>query len=186
MYTVVDIETTGLSAGYHQITEIAAVRLRRGEVVESFETLVNPGVRIPSFITKLTGIDNVMVRDAPSIREVLPLFSDFVGKDVFVAHNATFDYGFLDHNMKKHGHSFTVPRLCTKKLANRLFPDLERKRLSDLCLHLGVENSRAHRAMADVRATAAVFRQMLGILHTRGVSEVEDVLKFEKSARRVI
>ncbi len=187
MYTVVDIETTGLSARYHYITEIAAARIRQGEVVESFETLVNPEVRMPSFITKLTGIDNEMVKNAPTIKEVLPSFANFVGSDVFVAHNATFDYGFLEHMMRKHGHSFSVPKLCTKKLANRLFPELPHKRLSDLCLHLGVENHRAHRAMGDVQATAVVFNAMLGILQSRGISDVNDVLKFEKSnVRKVI
>src|SRR3989338_1916169 len=149
MYTVVDIETTGLSRSYHQITEIAALRMRNGRVVDSFESLVNPGVHIPSFITRLTGINNEMVRDAPRIERVLPGFVDFLGKDVFVAHNATFDYGFLEHNARRCGRELGNARLCTRKLAHRLFPDLERKRLVDLCSHLDVANLRAHRATGD-------------------------------------
>ncbi len=184
MYTVVDIETTGLSKNYHQITEIAAARVRNGRIVESFESLVNPQVRIPHFITKLTGISDAMVKDAPTISRVMPSFIDFVSEDVFVAHNATFDYGFLEHNARLHGHKLENERLCTRKLANRLFPELPRKRLGDLCGHLNITNVRAHRAMGDVQATALVFNEMLGILQSRGISEVSSVLKFEKSGRK--
>ena len=183
MYTVIDIETTGLSKNYHQITEIAAAKIRNGKMVECYETLVNPKVRIPSFITRLTGIDNEMVKNSPFINQVLPSFVDFLGDDVFVAHNATFDYGFLEHNLKvHHNHQFINPRLCIRKLANRLFPELSRKRLNDLCEHLNIKNVQAHRAMGDVKATAEVFSTMLNILQEKGISEVKDVLKFEKSS----
>ncbi len=181
MYTVVDIETTGLSKNYHQITEIAAVKVRGGKVTDSFETLVNPQTRIPSFISKLTGINDSMVRNAPVISKVVPSFVDFLGSDVFVAHNATFDFGFLEHNARRLGSSLVNPRLCTKKLATRMFPELAHKRLSDLCSHLNVTHTHAHRAMGDVTATALAFNQMLDILHSRGVSEVADVLKFERA-----
>lgn len=79
MYTVIDIETTGLSKNYHQITEIAAAKIRAGKIVEQYQTLVNPHVRIPRFITNLTGIDNMMVKNAPVIKQVLPSFVDFLG-----------------------------------------------------------------------------------------------------------
>ncbi len=185
MYTVIDIETTGLSKNYHQITEIAAAKVRKGEIVDSFQTLVNPKVRIPAFITSFTGITNAMVRDAPTVETVLPLFKDFLGNDVFVAHNATFDYGFLEHNLRvHHGHQLENPKLCTRKLANRLLPELERKRLSDLCAYFNVRNIQEHRAMGDVKATVAVFNSMLDILQTKGISEVPDVLKFERKPRK--
>jgi len=77
MYTVIDIETTGLSKGYHQITEIAAAKIRSGEIVDSYQTLINPKVSIPHFITGLTGITNEMVKDSPTIDKVLPTFVDF-------------------------------------------------------------------------------------------------------------
>ena len=182
MYTVVDIETTGLSKHMHQITEIAAARVRNGEIVEQYETLVNPEVRIPSFITKLTGISDAMVKNAPTISKVLPEFVNFVGRDVFVAHNATFDYGFLEHNARVQGHRLENERLCTRKLANRLFPELPRKRLGDLCSHLNIRNVQAHRAMGDVQATALVFNEMLAILQSRGISEMSSVLKFERTS----
>ncbi|MEA2037193.1 MAG: 3'-5' exonuclease, partial [Nanoarchaeota archaeon] len=137
VFTVIDIETTGLSKNYHKITEIAAARIRKGKLVKSYQTLINPKVRIPSFITRLTGIDNELVKDAPTIKEALPSFIKFLGNDIFVAHNATFDYGFLEHNLKTYrNYTLDNKRLCTRKLANRLFPDLPRKRLGDICEHL--------------------------------------------------
>ena len=180
MYTVVDIETTGLSKQYHHITEIAAVKIRQGRIVDSYETLINPQVRIPTFITHLTGIDTQLVKNAPVISQVLPSFVNFLGEDVFVAHNATFDYGFLAHH-----HNLLNPRLCIRKLANRLFPELAHKRLADLCAHLNIDNVQAHRAMGDVQATAAVFGHMLSILQEKGISEVPEVLKFERGKRGV-
>jgi len=182
VFTVIDIETTGLSRHYHKITEIAAARLKDGKIVREYHTLINPKVRIPTFITKLTGIDNKLVKDAPTITEILPSFVKFLGTDVFVAHNATFDYRFLEHNLKKHfKYSLENPRLCTRKLAYRLFPDLSRRRLSDLCTLLNIKNSQAHRAMADVHATIEVFSNMLSLLNDKGISKVEDIFKFEKS-----
>ncbi|MBS3123180.1 3'-5' exoribonuclease [Candidatus Woesearchaeota archaeon] len=186
MYTVIDVETTGLSKYFNHITEIAAVKINNGIITENYQTLVNPQVRIPSFITQLTGINNEMVKDAPTIKEVLPSFKHFLHDDVFVAHNATFDFGFLDHNLKlHHDQNILNHRLCTKKLANRLLPHLSRKRLQDLCQHFNINNVQAHRALGDAQATALVFSNMLNILHEKGISEVKDVLKFERTPRKV-
>ena len=126
-----------------------------------------------------------MVKDAPTIKEVLPSFKNFLGDNIFVAHNATFDFGFLEHNLRiHHRQQLLNPRLCTRKLANRLFPELPHKRLQDLCAYLNVENLQAHRAMGDVYATVGVFNNMLNLLNDYGVNEVEDILKFESSSRR--
>ena len=183
-YTVVDIETTGLSKNYHKITEIAAVKMRNGTVKDEFSQLVNPGVRIPSFITRLTGIDNAMVKDAPPVEEVIPGFHKFLGDDVFVAHNATFDFGFLHKNALDRQIILSNERLCTRKLANRLLPDLPSKRLAMLCEHFRIENERAHRAMGDARATALVLNNFLEILKERGITERDEVLRFERGTRQ--
>ncbi len=186
-FTVIDIETTGLSKHYHKITEIAAARVRNGKIVKSYQTLVNPKVRIPSFITNLTGIDNKMVKDAPTIKQALPSFAKFLRDDIFVAHNATFDFGFLEHNLRTyHKYHLLNDRLCTRKLANRLYPELPRRRLGDLCEFLHTKNAQSHRALGDVKATAEVFSNMLCLLNERGISEIEDIIKFEKSpAKRI-
>ena len=180
-YTVLDLETTGLSRHYHKITEIAAVKYKGRKKIGEFQTLVNPETPIPRFITKLTGIDDEMVKDAPVISKVLPEFMDFLGESIIVAHNASFDFGFLNHNAVEYlGHSLPNERLCTRKLANRLLPDLPRKRLSNLCEHFGVVNEQAHRAMADTKVTIDVFHGFLDMLEENGVKSKAGVLEFEK------
>ncbi|MCB9359087.1 3'-5' exonuclease [Candidatus Woesearchaeota archaeon] len=179
VYTVVDIETTGLSKHRHRITEIAAARIEDGKIVDEFQTLVNPGVRIPGFITRLTGIDDEMVKDAPRIEDVIPKFADFLGDNVLVAHNAAFDYGFLSHNALTNNIQLGNERICTRKIANRLLPDLRSKKLGCLCEHFGVQNIQAHRAMADVHATVGIFNNMVDMLSEKGFKEKEDILKFQ-------
>jgi DNA polymerase III subunit alpha, Gram-positive type len=181
-FTIIDIETTGLSKHYHKITEIAAVKLKNKKIVKTYQTLINPKVKIPGFITKLTGINNEMVKDSPTIKQILPSFIKFIKDDIFVAHNASFDYGFLEHNIKVHNKKeFNNQKLCTRKLANRLFPELQRKRLQDLCCHLNIKNKGAHRALSDVKATVGVFNHMLYLLNKQGLTNSKDILNFEKS-----
>lgn len=184
-FTIIDIETTGLSKNRHKITEIAAAKIRAGKVVDKFQTLVNPEVAIPHFITKLTGIDDEMVKDAPTIDSVLPNFLNFLGDDVFVAHNASFDFGFLEVNINEHlGHELPNKRLCTRKLANRLLPELPRKRLADLCEHFEITNETAHRAMSDVLATTGVFINMVNVMYEDGINCLDSIFAFEKAPRK--
>jgi len=182
-YVVIDIETTGLSRHYHKITEIAAVKVNKGKIGQQFQTLVNPKTHIPSFITRLTGIDDNMVKDAPVIQDVMPEFLDFLGDKVFVAHNASFDFGFLNHNAED---EIKNPRLCTRKLANRLLPNLTSKKLNCLCNYFKINNNNAHRAMSDTLATTEILNNFLEIMHKKGFKTPEDVLRFEKMPRRKI
>jgi len=185
-YVVVDIETTGLSKNIHKITEIAGIKTDKGRVVDEFNTLINPEVKIPSFITHLTGINNNMVKDAPVIDDVMPGFCDFLGDSVFVAHNATFDYGFLSVNAEFAGLEFGNKRLCTRKLATRLVPMLESKRLAALCQHFRIINEKEHRAMGDARATLCVFNNFQAMLKKMGVKEKRDIIRFERSSKKDI
>jgi DNA polymerase-3 subunit alpha (Gram-positive type) len=181
-YVVLDIETTGLSKHRHDITEIAAVKYRGGKKKGEFQSLVNPGGHIPSFITRLTGIDDEMVKDAPHISKVLPGFLDFLGDGVIVAHNATFDYGFIHENSLRHlDKGLENERLCTRKLAYRLLPDLYSRKLGVVCEHLDIVNEQAHRAMGDVKATAEIFSKFLAMMAECGVDEKEEVMRFESS-----
>jgi len=181
-FTIVDIETTGLSAYYHKITEIAALKYENGKVVREFSTLVNPEVKIPRFITRLTGIDNKMVRNKPTIDKVIPRFYSFLGDSHFVAHYATFDYKFLDYALEK---SMNVNlgnhKLCTVRLARRLLPELPSKRLSCLCSHFKIRNDGAHRAKSDALATAQIFHTFLGMMKEKEIEHIDDILKFQKS-----
>jgi DNA polymerase-3 subunit alpha (Gram-positive type) len=184
-YIVLDIETTGLSRHAHRITEIAALRVENFQVVNKFETLINPQTPIPSFITSLTGITNSMVKDAPVIEDVMPKFMKFVKDDPFVAHCATFDHGFLKHNAQIHLNKELVnQKICTMKLSRRLVPELRSYKLSCLCEHFSITNDAAHRAMGDVKVTHQVFSELLNIMGKKGIEKQEQVLDFQKSKIR--
>lgn len=181
-YVVLDIETTGLSRHSHRITEIAALRVENFQVVNKFETLVNPQIPIPTFITSLTGITDLMVKDAPIIQEIMPKFMKFVREAPFVAHCATFDHGFLKHNAQIHlDQELTNPKICTMKLSRRLMPELRSYKLSRLCEHFDITNDAEHRAMGDVKATYEIFNELLNIMKKQGIESREQVLAFQDS-----
>jgi DNA polymerase-3 subunit epsilon len=133
-FVVVDLETTGGSPADSRITEVGAVRLRGGERLGTFQTLVNPGAPIPRAITHLTGIDDRMVAGAPPIEWVLPSFAEFARGCVFVAHNATFDFTFLNVALERLDYDpLPPPPVCTARLARRVvWPDVPNVRLRTL------------------------------------------------------
>ena len=157
---MIDFETTGLSPDMgDRITEVAALRIADGQVVERFVSLINCGVRIPPFITGLTGITQAMVDSAPPVAQVLPQLLDFIGGDALAAHNASFDEKFLRAEAARMGmessHSATV---CSLKLARRVFPQLPSYKLGDLSGQLGIRFAgSAHRAEADAEVAAQVM-----------------------------
>jgi DNA polymerase-3 subunit epsilon len=173
-FLVVDVETTGVSAwAGDRITEVAAVLVQRGEVREAFQSLINPGRPIPSFITRLTGIDDAMVRDAPRFAEIAGfLAQEMVGR-VFVAHNARFDWNFLSAEYDRVAaaplKSLTNEQLCTVRLARRFLSHLPRRNLDAVAHHYGIEIDGRHRAMGDARATAHVLVGLLKDAERRGV-----------------
>ncbi len=161
-YVVVDIETTGGRAEHHRITEVAAVKMRGGEMVERYQTLVNPERRIPRMITSLTGISDEMVAEAPVFAEVAEKFREFVGGAVFVAHNAKFDYGFLRQEFRRMGEAFRCPTLCTVVAMRKYYPGLESYKLSRLCAEFGISLDQHHRALCDAEATAELLKLING------------------------
>jgi DNA polymerase III subunit alpha, Gram-positive type len=179
-FIVLDIETTGLSKHHDKITELAAVKVRNGEVVDTFQSLVNPERNIPRFITRLTGINNEMVKDSPTVDKVLPYFMDFLGSSMIIAHNATFDHGFISHNVEKHlQQELCNEKVCTRKLSTRLLSHLPSKKLSSLCEYFNIVNDNAHRALDDTKATTELFLILKNILHDNNITNLEDVQKFE-------
>ncbi|CAN5322181.1 hypothetical protein BH23VER1_BH23VER1_36450 [soil metagenome] len=157
-YVVVDVETTGMRSEYHRVTEIGAVKVRAGAVVDRYQTLINPGRSIPPAITKLTGISDAMVADAPTFADVADAFRAFVGDAVFVAHNARFDYGFLRDEFARLGVSFRRPTLCTVVAMRRFYPGLASYRLGNLCADFGIRLDSHHRASCDAEATAGLLK----------------------------
>ncbi len=177
---VLDLETTGLSPYTSKITEIAALKVKDGAVLDSFQTLVNPEIPVPRFITRLTGITNEMVADKPKIQDVLPQLKDFLEDYRIVGHNVRFDYNFLDYNFKKHfGESLPNSTVCTAKLARRILPDLPNKKLGTVAEYYDVVNRQAHRAMADVEATTEIYYRFLDELKSCGLKEFHELCRFQ-------
>ncbi len=168
-FIVFDIETTGLSSMNDGITEIGAVKIKDGEIVDKYSQLINPGKPISEFITKLTGIDDSMVRDKPSIDEVIGDFVEFIGGDVLVAHNAGFDVGFIRENMKRNNMELDNPVLDTLELSRSVFPDLKSHKLNLVAKHLGVKLDNHHRALDDAEATADIFLKIMELLKEKDI-----------------
>jgi DNA polymerase-3 subunit epsilon len=182
-FCVFDLETTGGSPDDCRITEIGAVKVRAGEVVGEFATLVNPGVPIPPAITYLTGITNAMVMPAPLIESVLPTFVEFIGDAVLVAHNASFDTRFLAANLARYGYARAGnPVVCTVRLARRLVRDeVPNLRLETLARALRARTMPCHRALDDARATVDVFHALLERAGRWGISHLDDLLWFQSA-----
>jgi DNA polymerase-3 subunit epsilon len=181
-FCVVDLETTGGSAaGGSMITEVGAVKVRGGEVLGEFQTLVNPHAAIPPFIAVLTGITDRMVAGAPPIEQVLPQFLEFATGCVLVAHNAPFDVGFLKHFAHAQGRPW--PRfevLDTAVLARRVVTREETPncKLSSLARLFSAETVPNHRALQDARATVDVLHGLIGRLGNLGVHTLEELQTF--------
>lgn len=161
MYAIVDIETTGGNANQGSITELAIFITDGKEILDSFETLVNPMRPIPIFIQKLTGITDQMVEDAPVFAEVAEKVFELLRDKVFVAHNVNFDYSFLAHQLNQQGYRLQLGKLCTVRLSRKLYEDLPSHSLGNLCRSLQIPISNRHRASGDAYATTLLFMKML-------------------------
>lgn len=168
-FVIVDTETTGLRPGSHRVIEIAGVRIRGGEVLASYQSLLNPGVRIPTFIAQFTGISQEMVASAPEARAALPEFLRFIEGAIIVGHNVGFDIGFLNYEAQLLGRSFPIDGLDTIPLARRFLPGLRRFKLDNVATHLRIATSDRHRALGDAKVTAAVFIKLLERANKQGV-----------------
>ena len=180
-YVVFDLETTGSSAKEGAITEIGALKLVRGQIVDEFATLVNPNRPIEPFVSRLTGITDRMVADAPTVGEVMPLFEEFVEGCVLVGHNVHFDCTFI--TAARGGRLLPNSVLDTLNLARSLVPGLRRYRLASLVSHFGVRVVPNHRALADAAATAEVLLKLLKLLDSAGVRSVGEAAVLRSSGR---
>jgi DNA polymerase III subunit epsilon len=177
-FVVVDLETTGGSPAGAHITEVGAVKIRGGEVIGEFQTLVNPAEPIPAFISVLTGITNPMVADAPRIDSVLPAFLEFARHSVLVAHNAPFDISFLKAAAALTGHSWPAFRVIdTAHLARQLISKDEapNRKLGTLARLFGAATTPDHRALHDARATVDVLHGLLARVGSLGVLTLEEL-----------
>ncbi|WP_276132526.1 exonuclease domain-containing protein [Polluticoccus soli] len=161
LYAIVDIETTGSFASGNGITEIA-IAIHDGEqVINFYETLVNPHQAIPYFIQSLTGITNEMVANAPSFEEVAGQIHELLQDKVFVAHNVNFDYSFVKHHLQEAGYKLEEKKLCTVRLSRKILPGKKSYSLGKLCRELGIGLDNHHRAGGDTMATANLFTMLV-------------------------
>ncbi len=181
-FVVVDVETTGMSPVNDRITEIAMMKVCNGVLVNEFSTLVNPLVTVPPSITSLTGIDNVMLQNAPTAREVVPFVTEFLGDGAFVAHNVAFDWGFVRHTAhRERGIVLNNPQVCTVRLSRKIFPDLPSRSLGELARFLQIPVPQRHRASGDAFATALLLVKLLSYLEKQmGISTLDYLLRFQE------
>jgi DNA polymerase III epsilon subunit family exonuclease len=176
-FVVFDLETTGLAAERCRICEVGAVRVQGLELVDSFQSLVNPGVPLPQQVARLTGLRDQELRRAPSMGGVLRRFLAFAGDDLLVAHNARFDQRFLERQLLlRHGRRLSEPPLCTAALARRLLESrVRRVGLASLAHFFGVPTTPCHRALPDAEATAQVLVRLIGLAQEIGARRLSDL-----------
>lgn len=173
LYAIVDIETTGNFSATGGITEIAIVVTNGKEVIETYETLVNPNAHIPPFIENLTGISNQMIENAPQFSEVAEEIASILEGKVFVAHNVNFDYKYVKFELDLAGFSIGQARLCTVRLGRKILPGLPSYSLGKLTRSLGIKHENKHRAMSDTMATVELFH----LLIEKGEDDILKTLK---------
>lgn len=173
-YAIIDIETTGGKASRHRITEIAIVLHDGTQVLDTWQSLINPESYIPHGITELTGITQEMVADAPKFYEVAKKVVEMTEKAIFVAHNVRFDYGFIREEFKRLGYAYSRRQLCTVRLSRKAFPGLRSYSLGKLIKHFDIQVDARHRAMADTMATVELFEKILG--QEEGEDQVKDLV----------
>ena len=174
-FVVFDLETTGFSNKNDKITEIGAVKVKNFEIVDRFNELINPEKDISYKVQELTGITNDLIKDKPTIEEILPRFMEFVGDSVLVAHNAEFDIGFINQKCKEMNIEFKNKSVDTLMLSRILLPHLKRFKLNNLTKELGVPLHNHHRAVDDAAATAQIFIKFLDMLEKKGAKKLSDV-----------
>ncbi len=188
-FVVVDVETTGPSPADNRLIDIACVALMGGQVVAEYDSLVNPKQFIPPFIQQMTGITYDMVYDAPEAKVALRKASEFFEneKAVFVAHNAQFDYKFVNATLAREGLPQIInPALCTLKLARRLVSARQKKNLGDLSNYFNIRIKNRHRALGDAKAAALLLFELLKRAESEfNISSIDELLKFQnKPAKR--
>ncbi len=184
-YVVFDVETTGLSSVYDTIIEIAGVKMKNGEIIDRFDSFANPHKPLPEKIVEITKITDDMLKDAPEVDEVLQKFHEWSSGCVLVAHNATFDIGFLNAGYAKIGiEKIKNPIIDTLELARFLFPELANHRLNTLCKHLNVELVQHHRAIYDAEATAYMFWKLVERLKEDEITNVKQLNERNGEDRR--
>jgi DNA polymerase-3 subunit epsilon len=183
---VLDFETTGLSPTQgDRAIEIGAVQIRQGQITDRFQSLMNPGMPVSSFIESYTGISNEMLDDAPPSRQVMKHFADFVGDQDLVAHNASFDRRFMEAELKRIRRHYKGVFLCSLLVSRRLYQDAPNHRLGSLVKYKRIPNDGTfHRALADAEMTTHLWMGFLDEIENRyGINQI--TISFMQKLSRV-
>ena len=156
-FICIDLETTGLNPKRDRIIEIGAVKVRNGQIVDTFQQLVDPKQELEERVEMLTGISSMELKGQPTIQEILPELKEFLGEDILLGHRVLFDYSFLKRTFTNEKIPFERKGIDTLKLARQFVTDLESKKLESLCKHYGITHQ-AHRALGDAQATVELYR----------------------------
>jgi len=182
-FSVLDVETTGLSARNNRVIEIGIVKVKNLKVVDKYTTLINPGCDIPYFITQFTGISNNDVAYSPSFYDTAEDIEEFIGNSIICGHNLSFDEGFLRYEFIRNGFEpLSNLNVCTLKLSRKIFPSLKSKSLASVSEHLGIVNRTSHRALSDAEATAQILIKLIKKLSKeQDIKTLQQLLEFESS-----
>ena len=162
IFVAIDVETTGLSPITNELIEVSAIKYDGNKRIDTFSTLIKPKVRIPYYITNITGITNDMVEEAPEVEEVMPELIDFVGDLPIVAHNANFDYKFIQNYSNN---SFTKNKVIdTVPIGRRLYHELPNHKLGTIAKHIGITEDGFHRAEFDCECCAKIYMEYLKVV----------------------
>jgi len=182
-FSVLDVETTGLSARNNRVIEIGIVKIKRLKITDKFTKLINPGCDIPYFITQFTGISNSDVASSPSFTETAEEIENFIGNSTISGHNLSFDESFLRYEFIRNGYEpLSNLNVCTLKLARKVFPSLKSKSLASVTHHLKVRNKDSHRALSDAEATANILIKLIKKLSKEdGVKTLQQLIEYQSS-----
>ena len=161
-FVAIDVETTGLSPFANELIEISAIKYEGCQKIDTFSTLIRPKIQIPYYITKITGITNDMVKNAPKVEEVMPELIHFIGDCALVAHNANFDYKFIQNYSNG---SFTKNKVIdTVPIGRKLYPQLPNHKLGTIARHIGITEDGFHRAEFDCECCAKIYMEYLKVV----------------------
>lgn len=182
-YIIFDIETTGLDSSYDEIIEIGAIKVKNNKIVSKFNSLVKPKNEIDEYITELTGITNEMVKDAPTIEEILPDFMNYIGNNILIGHNVNFDINFIYDNLYRNKFDvLTNDFIDTMRISRKLLPELPHHRLIDLAKYFKIDSTNNHRSLKDCEITMNVYENLKEIALQKydNVDEFKNAFKKHK------
>lgn len=183
-YIVFDIETTGLDSTYDEIIEIGAIKVKNNKIASTFNSLIKAKNKIDEYITELTGITNEMVKDAPTIGEILPDFIKYVGNDILIGHNVNFDINFIYDNLYRNNFEvLSNDFIDTMRLSRKLLPELSHHRLVDLANYFKIDTANNHRSLKDCEITLNVYEKIkeLALQKYENLESFQNVFKKHKN-----